>query len=271
METILHSVTHRVATITLNRPAQKNALNRQMSLELREAVAHIANDAEIGALILTGSGDAFCSGGDLRTFGKDTSLDELHARMIEVHDWIRQLLTLEIPVIAAVDGPAFGAGFGIALTADFIVASERARFCMAFGRVGLIPDAGSFHTLSRVVGPYRARQIMLTTRQIEVTEAHELGIVYEIVRDEGRTLARARQIAEALARTSPAATRCIKHTLAGDAHADLDAVLQMEAATQTILSKSAYFNDAANRFVTKQALAFEWPAALEPDDSATDA
>ena len=165
MSSVRFELSRRVATLTLDEPASGNALTPAMRDGLAEAVARVRQDREIRALVLAGAGGKFCSCGDLRDIA-NAGLDAQgwRERLHRLHHWMGDLLTLDRPVIAAVDGAAYGAGFSLALAADFVLASPRARFCMAFLRVGLVPDYGAFHTLPRVVGVQRAKEIMLSAR-----------------------------------------------------------------------------------------------------------
>jgi len=134
MEAITYSVADGVATLTLNRPAKKNALDSVMRTEIGAVIAELRRDRGIQALVITGAGGAFCAGGDLRAMDTGGNAEVARNRMADLHVWMHDLLTLDRAVIAAVDGPAYGAGFGLALAADFIIASPRARFCLSFQR-----------------------------------------------------------------------------------------------------------------------------------------
>src|SRR5690606_34979948 len=168
MEATRYSVDNGVALLELNRPERRNALNEAMRNELRDVVTQLRDDRNVHALIITGAGDAFCAGGDLKGIGS-AGLDNQgwRNRMADLHNWLKDLLALDKPVIAAVDGPAYGAGFSLALAADFIIATPRARFCMSFMKVGAIPDLGAFYTLPRIVGPRRAKELMLSAREVK--------------------------------------------------------------------------------------------------------
>ena len=155
---------------------------------------NIKHDRSIRALVISGAGGHFCSGGDLRNIAK-AGLDNQgwRERLRDLHGWLQDLITLDRPVIAAVDGAAFGAGFGLALAADFVIATTRARFCVSFLRVGLVPDFGTFYTLPRIVGPQRAKELMLSAREVGAEEALRLGIAMELHPPE-QLLARAQAI-----------------------------------------------------------------------------
>ena len=138
-----------------------------MRAGLARASPQIEGDRAVRAVVLTGSGGAFCAGGDLRGIrSAELDNDGWRERMKNAHAWLARLLSLDRAVVAAVDGPAFGAGFSLALAADFVVASPRARFCLSFMRLGLVPDFGALHTLPRIVGVQRAKELMLSAREV---------------------------------------------------------------------------------------------------------
>jgi len=208
-EAVLYDVRDGVATITLNRPAQRNAIDEETRTGLARHIDQIERDRTVRAVVLTGSGGVFCAGGDLRAI-RAAELDNegWRQRMRNAHAWFVRLLSLDRAVVAAVDGPAFGAGFGLALAADFIVASPRARFCLSFMRLGLVPDFGVLHTLPRIVGVQRAKELMLSAREVSADEAKALGIVLELVPQES-LLQRAQAIAASFVHASPLAVRRI--------------------------------------------------------------
>lgn len=260
MQTILYTVADGIATLTLNRPAQKNALDLVMRKEIAQVIGEIRDDRGIQALIITGAGGAFCAGGDIQTMsGEQQTADEARSRMQDLHRWLEQLLTLDCPVIAAVDGVAYGAGFGLALAADFILASPRARFCLPFQRLGLIPDCGILYTLPRAVGMQRARDLIFSTRELGADEARQMGIVCEI-QPEDQLASRAREIALAFTHASPTAIGLTKRALNASLNCDLGTLLDMEASGQGIARATEYHRNAAARFVTKQTAEFHWPA-----------
>jgi 2-(1,2-epoxy-1,2-dihydrophenyl)acetyl-CoA isomerase len=251
-----------VATLTLNRPARKNALDELMRDELAQCVRDIDRDRSVRAVVLTGAGEAFCAGGDLRAI-QAAALDNegWRRRMKQAHAWLAPLLMLDRPVVAAVDGPAYGAGFSLALAADFIVASPRARFCLSFMRVGLVPDFGAFYTLPRIVGVQRAKELMLSARELPADEAKALSIVFEIVPAE-RLLQRAQALAASFAHASPMAVSLVKHALAA-APADLHTMLELEASAQALCFGSTPHQTAVARFLDKQPALFQWPPGDE--------
>ena len=262
METIQYQFDDGVATITLNRPQAKNALDATMTLEFDQTLAQIARDDAVRAVVLTGAGGAFCAGGDVRRMNSEAerTAQDWRAQLRRSHRIVRGLYALDRPVIAAVDGAAFGAGFSIALLADIVLASSRARFCMAFGRIGLIPDYGAFYTLPRAVWQQRAKEIMFSAREIGAVEAKDLGLALEILEPDA-LLPRAMAMARALASASPTAMAITKDALNGALESDLDSLLELEAAGQGIAGTSAYAKDAFRRFAEKQPGRFQWPTA----------
>jgi 2-(1,2-epoxy-1,2-dihydrophenyl)acetyl-CoA isomerase len=252
-----------VATLTLNRPKAKNALDAEMKLALEQQLASLKADRSLRALILTGAGGDFCAGGDLR--GMLAVRDQMDGagwrqRMRDLHPLLHDLIHFDRPVIAAVDGAAFGAGFSLALAADFVVATPRARFCMSFMRVGLVPDFGAFYTLPRVVGVQRARELMLSAREVVADEALRLGLAMELVAPEA-LLPRAQALAASFAGASPLATGLIKRALGQSLSSDLDSLLAVEADSQALAFGSDYHAQAVQRFLDKQPASFQWPKA----------
>lgn len=259
-KTILYAVEDGVATITLNRPAQKNALDMVIRNELGEVVNAIRHDRGIRAVILGGAGGAFCAGGDIGTMNSGASAEEARERMVKLHVIIEDLITLDRPVIAKVDGPAYGAGFGLALTADLILATPRARFCLSFLRLGAIPDCATFYTLPRMVGVQRAKALAFSTREFGAEEAMDMGIVFEIHPQDGIDT-HAHQIALSMTALPMAALSITKRGFNASLNSDLNTMLELEAAGQGVVRSSEYHHDAARRFVDKEAQRFQWPTA----------
>ena len=259
--TLLVDVVDGIATLTLNRPQQKNALNAPIRDALREAVQQIRADRTVRAVVLRGAGTDFCSGGDIRAMNV-TDADAGRNRMDDLHGWIAMLVDLDRPVVAAVDGVAYGAGFSLALLADFIVATPRARFCMPFMKVGLVPDCGALYTLPRVVGMAHARDLIFSAREIGAEEAKRIGAVFEIV-PQDRLYARADQLARGLAGASPVAFGLTKRALNQSIGSDVRGMLELESLGQGIAFTTGYHREAVRRFKEKEAPLFQWPAAAD--------
>lgn len=258
-EFIQFEVRDQVATLTLNNPAARNAFGVAMRGEIAQAISTVRDDASIRALVLTGAGGHFCAGGDIRGMVEASQLDAAgwRQRMRSLHGWVTDLIELDRPVIAAVDGSAFGAGFSLALAADMVVATPRARFCMSFLRIGFVPDCGALFTLPRVVGVQRAREIMLSAREVGAEEALRLGIAMELVPPDDLQ-ARARTLAASFVNASPMAVSLIKRALAVPG-AGLPEMLDMEADAQALAAGTTEHKAAVQRFLAKEPTLFQWP------------
>jgi len=255
--TIRFTVENQIALLQMNRPESRNALSLEMRAEIADAVNRIRDDDNIRALVITGSGGSFCAGGDIKSLSEGFSVSQGRKRIQALHQWYFHLSNLEKPVIAAVDGPATGAGFNLALCCDFIFASERARFSQIFGRIGLVPDLGGFYFLPRIVGLAKAKELMFTARMIGAEEAKELGIVYRICPHE--TLVReALKFAERFLDASPDAIGMAKAILNQSFQLDQRALWEMEAFAQALAFQTPYYQEAIRKFLNKEPLSFVW-------------
>ena len=205
-----------IGTLTLNRPEALNAMSPELIAEFTEAAAWLADRAPLRALIVTGSGDrAFSAGGDVNWFKRgvddpEVDLPSSVRRGAEVlHQGIVDFQRIPYPVIAAVNGAAAGAGFSLALACDIRIASEASFFVVAYGRIGASPDGGMTYFLPRVVGPVRAKQLMLEDPMISPQDALEMGLVSAVVPADGLMEA-ARAKAEELAKKAPHYVRMAK-------------------------------------------------------------
>ena len=172
-----------VAVVTLKRPETMNALSPELARALAETLSDIPEDGSVRALLITGTGRSFCSGGDIRAMAAALEGDPAQFFLDlteDLHRITRALLGAPVPTIAAVNGVAAGFGFGLALSCDLVVASDRARFSMMHGQVAQIPDGGGWYQLPRVVGRKRALDLYLTRRILDAATAVEWGVVTEI-------------------------------------------------------------------------------------------
>lgn len=250
-----------VATLTLNRPDQRNAFSNEMKQALTDAVTAAAADPAVRAVVITGAGGVFCAGGNLRSMEEaraTATVESWRERMLGSQPLIRALLMLDKPLIAAVDGAAFGAGFSIALMADFVLASPRARFCLSFMRVGLVPDFAAMYTLPRVVGVQRAKELMLSAREVPADEALRLGIAMEVVPADG-LLARAQELGRSFQGASPLAVSLVKQEVGMSLATDLRTLLAREADQQALCFETESHRQAVRRFLAKEPAAFQWP------------
>jgi 2-(1,2-epoxy-1,2-dihydrophenyl)acetyl-CoA isomerase len=181
-ETILYDVDDGIGRVTLNRPGKLNAFNDQMIGETTDAFKSASRDAAVRCIVITGAGRGFSSGQDLGDFqdrGETVSIGE-HLRH-GYHRLIRQMISLEKPIIGAINGIAAGAGCGVALAADIRIASDSASFMLAFSRIGLIPDSGVNWFLPRLVGYARAYEMAVTADRVSASQALEWGLVNRVV------------------------------------------------------------------------------------------
>jgi 2-(1,2-epoxy-1,2-dihydrophenyl)acetyl-CoA isomerase len=186
-----------IATVLLNRPDKLNALSGEMYHELADCFEQLGADDAVRAVVLTGSGRAFCAGGDVSSMGNYDVVSG-RKRSRGHHRTIINLHNLEKPVIAAVRGPAAGIGASLALASDLIIASETAYLLMAFKNVGIPPDGGAVFFLTQYVGVARAKELVYTARKLPAQEAREMGIVMKVVPDdklESEAQALARELA----------------------------------------------------------------------------
>jgi len=180
MSSITLKIENNVAYLTLNRPDVFNSFNREMALNLQEKLAECSNNDDVRAIVLTGSGKAFCAGQDL----KEVTTPELNPgfkAILEEHynPIIEQIRAIEKPVIGAVNGVAAGAGANIALACDIVVATEKASFIQAFSKIGLIPDSAGTFFLPRLIGFQKATALMMTGDKVDAVEAERIGMIYK--------------------------------------------------------------------------------------------
>lgn len=258
-DAVLTTVANGVGTITLNRPEARNALGLEMREGLAKAVVQMRDDADVHTVVITGAGGAFCSGGDISLMlNSQQSSVGYRARMQALHQWLSELVNMEKPVIAAVDGPAFGAGLSLALAADFVLATQRAKFCAVFGRIGLVPDLGAMHLLPRIVGQQKAKELVFTARTVSAQEAQQLGIVYDIAEDAAALQAKTQELAARFAGASTTAIGMAKHIMNQAFELNGHAMAELEAFAQATCRSSDYHQDAIRRFKDKQPLRFDW-------------
>ena len=222
-----------IGTLTLDRPDAFNAMSPEMIGEMTVAFGWLADRAPLRALIVTGAGKAFCAGGDVTWFRKGVESGEIDLpsdvrRGAEVlHQAIVDLRRIPYPVIAAINGPAAGAGFSLALACDIRIASNRAFFAPAYGRIGASPDGGMTYFLPRVVGPSKALEILLEDPNLTADDALGLGLVSEVVGSE-ELIERAGVKAEELAKKAPHYVRMAKQLCGVSIENSITEHLQLE-------------------------------------------
>lgn len=248
-----------IAILTLNRPETLNAWNEEMAREAAEVIDAVDKDDNVRALIITGAGKGFSSGADVKdelTKVAEGLTETIFERMMRGEPTVvtipLRLRRLDKPVIGAVNGIAAGAGFAIALACDLRIASEKAKFSMAFVLRGLIPDSGGTFFLPKLIGSAKACELVFTGDTIDATEAERIGLVNKIVPHE-RLLEAAEEIAAKLAKRPPIALKYAKRAIyKGLAETDLVSHIDYEIALNGICVRTEDFKEAVRAFVEKR-------------------
>ena len=246
-----------VAVIQMNNPKAMNALEDELSAELLSAYKDVAADPAVGAVILTGAEKAFCAGGDLKKLNEGFPTAEAgYDYMKSFREMVTTFLNMPKPTIAAVNGFAVGAGFCIAMQADLILASDKAKFGMAFANVGLIPDLAGLYTLPRLVGLQRAKELVFTGRTIGAEEAGAMGIVNRVVPHE-QLLDEAQTLARRLADGPRVALRMAKNVMNDSINMTLEQLLDLEPHAQSICFQSEDHKIGVQAFFRKEKPVFK--------------
>lgn len=251
---VLAETTGGMTVITLNRPEVMNALNSAMRRALTAALTEAARSSRV--IVLTGTGRAFCSGQDLADGGNAAGIDLEATLRDEYEPMLKAIYDAPVPVIAAVNGAAAGAGANLALAADVVVAAESATFVQAFTRIGLIPDAGGTYWLPRQIGFPRAMGAALFAGKIMARQAAEWGMIWDCVADEAFD-DHWRALAGQLAEGPTVAFRNLKRALRDSYANSLDAQLALEAKLQAECGKSHDFREGVTAFLEKRPARFE--------------
>ena len=262
MDTLNYEVDQGVGWIRLNRPDKRNPFDTQLRKDLLTVLDQVREDPDVRALVLAGSPGAFCAGGNLHLLKEHANAGSAYWNQ-RIRGGLRvidDLLALTRPLIAVVDGPAFGAGFALSLTADMVLATPRARFAMSYLRLGLVPDLAPMYLLPRMVGLQRAKELLFTTREIDAEEAKSLGLVME-VHDSEQVEARAREIALAMTQVAPAAMALTKSALNASLDSDQNTMFTMEAAFQAAAFAAPEPEQAIDRMLARQKPVYQWPPA----------
>jgi enoyl-CoA hydratase/carnithine racemase len=250
-----------IVTLTMNDPEHRNALTGNNAVpEFLEAIDRIHDDRTVRAVIITGAGTAFSSGGNVRDMERQAS-GEVPGMQIrqEYRRGIQRLplalYNLEVPVIAAVNGPAIGAGLDLACMCDVRIASEKAKFAESFVKLGIIPGDGGAWLLPRIIGMSRAAELTFTGQMIDAPQAAEWNLVSRVVSHEN-LMASAQEIAGAIAANPPHAVRMAKRLLREAMHTRLDTLLEMSAAFQVLAHQTPDHGEAVAAFLEKRQPSF---------------
>ena len=260
---LLETIERGIATITMNRPEARNALTREMMLALCEALPRLAADSSVRLVVLTGAGNAFCSGGDVKSFAKnaagapatvsfDQKVTDLRARM-EVSRWLHEMPK---PTLAVIPGPAAGAGLSLALACDLRIAADDAKLTTAFSKIGLSGDFGGSYFLNHLVGAAKAREMYFTGQVLRGDEAQRIGLVNRAL-PAAQLAEAARAWAAELAALPTIAIGYMKRNLNTGLRASLSDVLDAEAIHMIRTFETDDHKGAAAAFVEKRAPQFE--------------
>jgi len=238
-----------VAILTINNVKQRNALTGAVKAALIPALEDANADPAVRAIVIAGAGGTFCAGGDVSLFSDMTPAIGRQV-VFDQRQFLHLMIRGETPIVAAVEGFAFGAGFGVAMAADHVVASREAKFCAAFNKIGLMPDGGLLWTLPQRVGMGRAKEMLMCASVIEGAEAQRLGMV-DVLCDPGAALETALAKARRFAAAPPLAVGAIKGAFARFP-LDLEAAFAIELDAQPALMASADATEARRAFFAKQ-------------------
>jgi 2-(1,2-epoxy-1,2-dihydrophenyl)acetyl-CoA isomerase len=257
MEFIALTTENNIRVITLNRPEVFNSFNRQMALELQQALDEAAMDEQVRCILITGAGKAFCAGQDL----KEVTTPELHPgfrTILEEHynPIIQRIRNIEKPVVAAVNGVAAGAGANIALACDIVLAKESASFIQAFSKIGLVPDSGGTFFLPRLVGFQRAMALCMLGDKVNAVEAQQMGMIYKVWADDVFQI-EVKKCTESLAQMPTKALGMTKRLMNQSITHDLDAQLKMEGILQIEAAQTNDYAEGVNAFVEKRKPSFK--------------
>jgi enoyl-CoA hydratase/carnithine racemase len=262
MSFLLYEQDGPLVTLTMNEPERRNPLTGNTAVhDFLQAIDRIHDDKSVRCVILTGNGPSFCAGGDLREMQRQQQpeVDEMMIRQ-EYRRGIQRLplalFNLEVPVIAAVNGHAIGAGLDLTCMCDIRIASERARFAESFVRLGIIPGDGGAWLLPRVVGMARAAEMAFTGDTLDAQQALAWNLVSRVVPHDA-LMPTARELAGRITANPGHALRLTKRLMREALHARLDTVLEMSAAFQAISHKTADHHEAVTAFVEKRPARFE--------------
>jgi 2-(1,2-epoxy-1,2-dihydrophenyl)acetyl-CoA isomerase len=239
-----------IAVIRLNRPEAMNALDMEIREELAKAIEDIRIDDNIKVLIITGVGRAFCAGGDITTM-KEIRADQGRERLKKIHRLLLNLVSMEKPVIAAVNGYAFGGGCNLALAADIIVASENAKFSQSFVKIGLVPDMGGMYFLPRLVGLAKARELMFLGETVDAKEAERIGMINKVVPREDLEKT-AKELARKIVMGPSKSIGMTKTILNKSLHLDFTTLLELEAQAQGICFQTDSHKKSVKEFLQKR-------------------
>ncbi|MCL5265137.1 MAG: enoyl-CoA hydratase [Chloroflexi bacterium] len=256
-DTILFEKSNGVARVTLNRPASLNALNTPLAQELLDAIVRCHSDSEARVVVITGAGRAFSSGGDVKAMAQSSDPSATLRLLTGIfHSAFANITRLPKPVIAGVNGAVAGAGMGLVMACDLAIASEKAKFTVAFNAVALSPDGGTTYFLPRYVGLKKAMDLTMSNRALTAMEACDLGLVNEVVPDH-EFAGRLDDLAAKLAQGPTVAFGRTKQLFYRGLGETLETHMESERHSVSDCGLTADFREAVQAFVEKRAPKFE--------------
>jgi 2-(1,2-epoxy-1,2-dihydrophenyl)acetyl-CoA isomerase len=256
METLLVTTESGVRTITLNRPDDLNAIDERVTSELQTELRNLAKDKSVRCLVITGAGKGFCAGQDLKSvMQRQGPFDFVEALRRRYNPIINALQNLHIPSIASINGTAAGAGWSIALACDLRIASTKAKFYSAFGKIGLVPDSGMTWVLSRLVGYARALEIAWLGDAISAENALQWGLVNRLAEPD-QVVEATRAMAMSLARSATKGLMLTKRAMLAGMNQNLEAQLEYEALLQGVAGKTKDYAEGVKAFIEKRGAEF---------------
>lgn len=254
-ESLLINVSNSILTLTLNRPDRLNAFNLDIIKGITNALREAQTNPEIRAVVINGSGRAFCAGGDVKNMGKGSPLNT-YDFVGTLNECILTMRDTEIPIICAVQGYAAGAGSSLALAADLIIAAEDSKFALSFSQIGLISDGGGSFHLTKLIGPYLAKQFYFSAEPIPVERLYQLGVVNKIVPAEQLT-EEVLKLATGLANGPSRALGLQKKIINLAVTATLDEVLEKERVSQPLMNQTEDHREGVTAFIEKRKPVFK--------------
>jgi len=241
----------RVATITLNRPEQLNAINEEMRDDFSRLFVELQTNDDIRVVILTGAGRAFSAGGDIKYFERDWSTSRFRAENHRLTQFFDELEAIEKPVLAAINGPCTGAGLQITLSCDIRIASDQAQFGFRENNIGLIPGAGGCSRLVKLIGYGKAKELIFTGEMISANEAERIGLANRVVPHDD-LMNHTRELASHLLTRAPEALGLAKRILWHSVNSDFATGRTLEALAQSVLIKSNDHREGIRAFREKR-------------------
>ncbi len=252
-KTLLLNIDNGMATLTLNRPENYNALSLELAGELLDAVLECDESSSVKVIIITGAGKAFCAGGDVKEFNQNLDNASLYLKKLtsQLHKSIAKICRMPKPVIAAVNGVAAGGGFSLSLVCDLTIAAESAKFVTAYSDIAATPDLGMTYFLPRILGNKKAFELALIRKQLSASEAKEWGLVNQVVPDE-QLRASSQELAQKFLNASGLGVGATKKLLQLSLSQTLESQMENESEFIARAGKSQDFREGVTAFMERR-------------------